>query len=321
MRIQTNLSALSAQNKLAVTQAALQTSTTRLSSGFRINRAADDAAGLSIANQMRGDIRALQAAQRNASQASTVLQIADGATSTIATILDRMKELATQAASANTTDDARGAIQAEFEQLQAEIDRIVGSTKFQDQVLLNGTFGVQLDASSTLIAADSDPGGATGTLYASDISISGARAGATYTVDTTSVPGKITLTGSVGGVDFASQTLDIQTGTTDGTVQRFNFDKLGVSFSWSGGIAADGSSVTGDELHGTTIVTGTQDEAVFRVGNGTGIDSTIALSLGNLSTAGLNIADARLATITEAQDAITSIENAYSTLNDVIGQI
>ncbi|HEX6925001.1 MAG TPA: flagellin [Longimicrobiaceae bacterium] len=321
MRINTNISALTAQRSLATTNAALQISTQRLSSGFRINRAADDAAGLSIANQMRGDVRALQAAQRNASQASSVLQIADGATSTIATILDRMKELATQAASANTTDDARGAIQAEFEQLQAEIDRIVGSTKFQDQVLLNGTFGVQLDASSTLIAADSDPGGATGTLYASDISISGARAGATYTVDTTSVPGKITLTGSVGGVDFASQTLDIQTGTTDGTVQRFNFDKLGVSFSWSGGIAADGSSVTGDELHGTTIVTGTQDEAVFRVGNGTGIDSTIALSLGNLSTAGLNIADARLATITEAQDAITSIENAYSTLNDVIGQI
>ena len=87
MRIQTNLAALSAQRNLAVTNSALQVSTTRLSSGFRINRAADDAAGLSIANQMRGDIRSLQTAQRNASQAGSVLQIADRLTYSVSLIL------------------------------------------------------------------------------------------------------------------------------------------------------------------------------------------------------------------------------------------
>ena len=156
MRIQTNVSALSAQNKLAVTQSALQTSTTRLSSGFRINRAADDAAGLSIANQMRGDIRSLQTAQRNASQAGSMLQIADGATGTIASILDRMKELATQAASDNTSDSARGKLQDEFSQLQSEIDRIVQSTNFQGKTLLDGSFGVTLWALGEIVKAQAD---------------------------------------------------------------------------------------------------------------------------------------------------------------------
>src|SRR5690606_9921530 len=177
MRIQTNLAALSAQRNLGVTNAALQVSTTRLSSGFRINRAADDAAGLSIANQMRGDIRSLQTAQRNASQAGSVLQIADGATSTISSILDRMKELATQAASDNTTPDARGKLQDEFFQLQGEIDRIVQSTKFQGKTLLDGSFGLGLDAATDLdsehVTADSD--------LVSNLNISGAKPGTIYT--------------------------------------------------------------------------------------------------------------------------------------------
>jgi len=141
MRINTNVPALNTQRILSQTNTAIARSIGRLSSGYRINRAADDAAGLGIANQMRADLRAMNQAARNAEQASSALQIAEGAAQTIASILDRMKELAVQAASDNTSDDGRLKIQAEFALLQEEITRIVDTTKFQGKTLLDGSWG------------------------------------------------------------------------------------------------------------------------------------------------------------------------------------
>ncbi|MHB1167856.1 MAG: flagellin N-terminal helical domain-containing protein [Longimicrobiales bacterium] len=134
MRINTNVSSLNTQRILGKTGTQLAQNIGRLSSGFRINRAADDAAGLGVANKLRSDIRALQQAARNAEQGTALLQIAEGATQTIGNIVDRMKELAAQAASANSGD--RAGLQAEFELLSEEIDRIVDTTKYQDVELL-----------------------------------------------------------------------------------------------------------------------------------------------------------------------------------------
>src|SRR5512147_35608 len=99
-RIQTNTAANTAYKNLSMTSGLLEKSIAKLSSGFRINRSADDAAGLAIANKLRSDVRSLQAAQRNAAQGTAMLQIADGAINTISGMLDRLKELATQANSA-----------------------------------------------------------------------------------------------------------------------------------------------------------------------------------------------------------------------------
>jgi len=141
MRINTNVPALNTHRTLVQTGIELNRSIGRLSSGFRINRAADDAAGLAIANRLAADIRSYQQAARNAEQANSVLQIAEGATNTIKDILVRMKELATQAASDNVTDDLRAnAIDAEFQQLIQEIDRIADSTNFQGTNLLTAGF-------------------------------------------------------------------------------------------------------------------------------------------------------------------------------------
>lgn len=137
MRINTNVSSLNTQRILAKTGTQLAQNIGRLSSGFRINRAADDAAGLGVANKLRSDIRALQQAARNAEQGTALLQIAEGATQTIASIVDRMKELAAQAASANSGDHV--GLQAEFQTLTEEIHRIVSTTKYQDQLLLDGS--------------------------------------------------------------------------------------------------------------------------------------------------------------------------------------
>jgi Flagellin and related hook-associated proteins len=123
MRINTNVSALDTIRNLGNTQNALASSTAKLSSGFRINKASDDAAGLAIANKLRNTGRALGAAAKNVEQGTAMLQIADGSLQSIASILDRMKELSTQYGSANTGTDAQANIQAEFDVLSTEIDR------------------------------------------------------------------------------------------------------------------------------------------------------------------------------------------------------
>src|ERR1700753_4309402 len=117
MKINTNISAINAYNNLSNVQNQLSDSMAKLSSGFRINKAGDDAAGLGIANQLRGDIGAMQQASNNADQAGSVLQIMDGATQGIETILDRMKELAAQSASDTVDSTARTKINNEFQSL------------------------------------------------------------------------------------------------------------------------------------------------------------------------------------------------------------
>ncbi len=140
MRINTNVSALSAANNLTNTQNAVKASTQKLSSGFRITRAADDAAGLGTANVLRSDIRAYTQASRNAEQANSVYSIAEGAASSVQNMLERMKELATQAASDTVDSNGRSRINDEFTQLISEIDRTVSGTKFQGAALLDGNY-------------------------------------------------------------------------------------------------------------------------------------------------------------------------------------
>ncbi len=118
----------------------MKASTQKLSSGFRITRAADDAAGLGIANVLRSDIRAYTQASRNAEQANSVFSIAEGAASSVQSMLERMKELATQAASDTVDSNGRGRIEDEFAELTAEISRTVSTTKFQGQPLLDGNY-------------------------------------------------------------------------------------------------------------------------------------------------------------------------------------
>ena len=141
MRINTNIGALNAYRNLSETNNAVASSMQKLSSGFRINKAGDDAAGLGIANKLRADTRAMTQASKNAEQANSVLQIAEGATGSIQKMLERMKELATQAGSDSVDDGGRSRIKAEYDELVGEIGRTVSTTKFQGKFLLDGTAG------------------------------------------------------------------------------------------------------------------------------------------------------------------------------------
>jgi flagellin len=115
----------------------------RLSSGMRINRAGDDAAGLAISEKMRGQIRGLKQAQRNAQDGISLIQTAEGALNEIHAILQRMRELATQSATDTNTEVDRGEIQKEIDQLAAEITRIADTTEFNTQTLMNGKFAAK----------------------------------------------------------------------------------------------------------------------------------------------------------------------------------
>ena len=140
MIVQHNLQAMNSNRQLGVVTNAQAKSTEKLSSGYRVNRAADDAAGLAISEKMRSTVRGLKRASTNAQDGISVVQIAEGALGEVHSILQRMNELATQAANdANTTID-RDAIKDEIDQLTSEIDRIRSTTQFNTMNLLDGSF-------------------------------------------------------------------------------------------------------------------------------------------------------------------------------------
>ena len=141
MIIQHNMSAANANRMLGMVVTDQSKSIEKLSSGYRINRAADDAAGLSISEKMRGQIRGLEQASTNAQDGISMIQTAEGALNETHAILQRMRELAVQAANGTETSDDRAAIQLEVDQLIEEIDRISDTTQFNTMNLLDGTLG------------------------------------------------------------------------------------------------------------------------------------------------------------------------------------
>jgi flagellin len=187
LRINSNIMAMNAYRNLSTTDKSMASSLEKLSSGLRINRAADDAAGLSISQGLQSQIGGLQVAARNAQDGINVVQTADGALNETETILQRMRDLAVQASNSGSQDSsAQSAAQTEFGQLNSELDRIVSTTKFGSQTLLNGSYQgnfqvdsgtgagsqITVDLGSTALASLAP--GTTGTkANASDVGITG----------------------------------------------------------------------------------------------------------------------------------------------------
>ena len=149
MIVQHNLSSMNTNRMLGISTSSLSKSTEKLSSGYRINRAADDAAGLAISEKMRSQIRGLDQASSNAADGISMIQTAEGALNESHSILQRMRELAVQAANGTETDSDRSNLQDEIEQLQEELDRIANDTEFNTMPLLDGS----LSAASSSVAS------------------------------------------------------------------------------------------------------------------------------------------------------------------------
>ena len=167
MVVQHNLSAMNANRMLGITTGSLAKSTEKLSSGYRVNRAADDAAGLAISETMRKQIRGLDQASSNAEDGISAVQTAEGALQEVTDMLQRMNELAVQASNGTNSETDRQSIQDEIEQLTTEIDRVAETTKFNETYLLKGGKDTQckiLNSYDAGLKGDMyDDGGATAT--------------------------------------------------------------------------------------------------------------------------------------------------------------
>ena len=154
MRINNNLMAMNTHRQLGITNNSSARNMEKLSSGYRINRAGDDAAGLSISEKMRAQVRGLNQASRNAQDGISLIQTAEGALNETQAILQRMRELAVQAANDTNVTKDRDAIKEELTTLEAEIDRIATSTTFNQKTLLDGSLGSAASAVNFQIGAD-----------------------------------------------------------------------------------------------------------------------------------------------------------------------
>ncbi|CAM3514158.1 flagellin [Hydrogenibacillus schlegelii] len=186
MRINHNISAMNAYRMLTLNNSNVAKSLEKLSSGLRINRAGDDAAGLAISEKMRGQIRGLDMAVKNAQDGISLIQTAEGALNETHAILQRMRELAVQAANDTNVDEDRQALQQEVDALKAEIDRIANTTEFNTQKLLDGTFsgkkfhiGANADQNVTLTIATMKVSAFTGLSSVNITSQTGANAAIT----------------------------------------------------------------------------------------------------------------------------------------------
>jgi len=304
LRIQNNIAAMNTHRNLVVNDAALSKSLERLSSGFRINRASDDAAGLSISQSMRANIASMKVAQRNTSEATSLLQVAEGAMDQIGNMLTRLKELATQAASANVNSTDRTKINAEANALVDEIDRIANSTKYAGSTLIDGSYGVGISSESTITAT---AGGLS--------SASGMKVDTDYTVVVTADGSYLKVTLTVSGT-ASSQTVDDLTAPSGSNTLDVNFHAFGIKLTFNSNMAA---SSTTWSLYATD--TGNSE---FQVGNDNNSYNRVTISVGNATatgSGGLGLSTDMLTSASAAQTALDTIDTAISTLSTRRGTI
>lgn len=246
MVVQHNLTAMNSNRMLGITTGQQAKSSEKLSSGFKINRAADDAAGLTISEKMRKQMRGLDRASTNAQDGISCVQTAEGALTEVHSMLQRMNELAVQASNGTMSKDDRQAVQDEIDQLVTEIDRVSETTKFNEIYLLKGAEGTEKTVTSvtkkielTQVAKDAEKGalsviaGQDAFAKGSDTALTGAvaAAGASMKLDTAALGGNVLVVRAAGGTDADyTQVTDANLATyfdvaDDGTVTaKANFE-------------------------------------------------------------------------------------------------
>ena len=275
MVVQHNMQAANANRMLNVTTSAQSKSTEKLSSGYRINRAADDAAGLTISEKMRKQIRGLDQASTNAQDGVSSVQTAEGALTEVHSMLQRMNELATQAANGtNSKDSDRQAIQDEIDQLTTEIDRVSETTKFNETYLLKGEAGTKTinmkahDAGLKGTLTDNGDGTATFVMDSLKDGDSVSIGGKTYTIGSkkadvdTAVTAKIKTAGDKFTVNGQEITI----------VDNYTADKA--ADQKAGNYTLDDAKALVKE--GATVKVGTDEYKVMTDKGGDGIDDTDA---------------------------------------------
>jgi flagellin len=327
LQIQTNVAALNAQRNLSVTGLKMGKVLEKLSSGYRINRAADDAAGLGISEKMRAQIRGNAQAVRNAQDGISMLQTAEGAMDEIHAILQRMRELSVQAANGTYAENGgeRTSIGQEINQLKQEVDRIATKTVFNGQQLLTGTLS---GTNGGLTGADLIVGDqlTTGTVAAiTAVNVANATA-QTYTFSSAGV-GIVTLTGADGIAHTLSGVTDLAANET----RTLDFSTVGVSITIQANAAGKTiANIITDLIAAaddTIVVTGT-GAASLQVGANAG--DQLSISFTNMQTNQLGAGsdldtlisdDQNVSTIAKASALITELDGAIEDVNSQRGQL
>lgn len=279
MRIYNNISAMTAYRSLSKTDGAISKSMTKLSTGLRINSAADDAAGLSISEKMRNQIKGMNQAIRNSQDGQSMMQTAESAMSQQHEILQRVRELTLQSNNGTVTDTDKETIQNELSELVSQIDDIATQTKFNGKELLKGTVGVKLSGGDSTL---DDVAGVSG------INVDGAAQDTTYTFTTS---GNYAILSG----DNKLEKIDLGAAATAYSGGTISFDKLGIDITTSG--------VDLSTLNATTIVTADSgDQTTFQVGAENG--QTMAIAIGDMQTSALG-ADASASFSLDGVDVTT----------------
>ena len=334
MIINHNMNALNAHRNMNVNNTAAGKSMEKLSSGLRINRAGDDAAGLAISEKMRGQIRGLEQSSRNASDGISLIQTAEGALNETTNILQRMRELAVQSANDTNTADDREQLQKEMTQLGEEIDRIANNTEFNTKKLLNGNMGKATTAAAGVVSnqgnldANADEnvkfedledangnklGIATGDEITATWSVGGTQYSAKLTVGQDHELSKLkdaiegATGGTVGGVAIAAGKITI-TAAKDGTENQIN------------GLSIEVKSATGERkeaasnaLSSFSVDTKAADERTNGSANlqiGANASQQLNLSIEDMRATSLGVKNLQVGTQSQANTAINVIDEA-----------
>ena len=330
LRINQNIAAMNAYRNLSVTDTQMSKSLEKLSSGFRINRAADDAAGLSVSEGLRAQVGGLKVAVRNAQDGISVVQTAEGALTEVHSILQRMRDLGVQASNAGSQDlTARQAAQTELAQLNSELDRIGSTTSFGASKLLDGTFGVQ----GAKVSGAQVTGAAVTAVATTDtftIALGGAAAVAVTMTNT----GGVTYANSAAGAALLQANLQADIDAVGGATPTFKglvnatvqydalTNKLQISIARTQGltgttgniVVANGTNTPLTAM-GITTLTGnsTGSGGTFQVGANNTTNDRISVAISKIDSSALNTAGIDL--VNAAAAGIDTIDAAIKTVS------
>ena len=326
MVVQHNLQAMNANRMLNITTGSQSKSAEKLSSGYRINRAADDAAGLSISEKMRKQIRGLDQASTNAEDGVSAVQTAEGALTEVHSMLQRMNELAVQASNGTNSQTDRDAIQSEIDQLTTEIDRVAETTKFNESYLLKGdadgnTKNVYMKGHDAGLKGTLTDGATTATFKvaagALDAGKSVTIGGKEYTIGATVADGKTLLGNTYDGsktakIDGTEYTLIADTEAEDATHKK----KATIEGMVKAGatVEVDGKSLTIMDANADGV--DKSDSSVITAAKAISLMNTELLSANNIGAADTAATMGTAPTYTSADGATFTINKGFATVAD-----
>lgn len=340
LRINQNIAAQNAYRNLSVTDGQMSKSLEKLSSGFRINRAADDAAGLSISEGLRSQVGGLKVAVRNAQDGISVAQTAEGALNEVTSILQRMRDLSVQAANGGSNDtEARSAAQKEFGQLNEELDRIATTTSFGKSKLLDGSFGnaQQIQGTKQTAAVPTtgftvnitEVAGQTLPTGGLNVTVPAAAAGASAkdVADSINTAVKAALTGTdpaVAGKNFTGNEIKVSAEVAnDGsgyTMKASGSKEFALTGLSSAGVA-DGTSTKLDKANSGQFQVGANSGEVMNISIGSvSADSlgTKSLDLTSNASAAIDALDKAISSVSDSRASLGAYQNRFEhTINNL----